>query len=190
MGIVKNKHEIGLQACNIFKRDSNTGVSCGICETFKNSGGCFWKHGTYYYINYPSSTPSFNSIGFIVNLMIRHETGAWCGMTLRRTSWQQKPVSETKRSIAHPVLYWQELIPFNQRTCRIIFKMCFSRSCIPSQVTRHILEVLLTHRHTLVTQNCQASVTLHHCILNLNHHSKNEFMPLILLWDMVNLKAL
>ena len=122
--------------------------------------------------------------------MIRHETGAWCGMTLRRTSWQQKPVSETKRSIAHPVLYWQELIPFNQRTCRIIFKMCFSRSCMPSQVTRHILEVLLTHRHTLVTQNCQASVTLHHCILNLNHHSKNEFMPLILLWDMVNLKAL
>ena len=79
--------------------------------------------------------------------MIRHETGAWCGMTLRRTSWQQKPVSETKRSIAHPVLYWQELIPFNQRTCRIIFKMCFSRSCMPSQVTRHILEVLLTQTH-------------------------------------------
>ena len=22
----------------------------GICETFKNSGGCFWKHVTYYYI--------------------------------------------------------------------------------------------------------------------------------------------
>ena len=91
--------------------------------------------------------------------MIRHETGGWCGMTLRRTSWQQKPVSETKRSIAHPVLYWQELIPFNQRTCRIIFKMCFSRSCMPSQVARHIFKVLLTHRHTLVTQNCQASVT-------------------------------
>ena len=24
--------------------------SCGICETFKNSGGCFWKHLTYYYV--------------------------------------------------------------------------------------------------------------------------------------------
>ena len=23
---------------------------CGICETFKNSGGCFWKHVTYYYV--------------------------------------------------------------------------------------------------------------------------------------------
>ena len=29
--------------------------SCGICETLKNSGGCFWKHVTYYDIlkNYP-----------------------------------------------------------------------------------------------------------------------------------------
>ena len=24
--------------------------SCGICETFENSGGCFWKHVTYYYV--------------------------------------------------------------------------------------------------------------------------------------------
>ena len=24
--------------------------SCGICETFKNSGGCFWKQVTYYVI--------------------------------------------------------------------------------------------------------------------------------------------
>ena len=23
--------------------------SCGICETIKSSGGCFWKHVTYYY---------------------------------------------------------------------------------------------------------------------------------------------
>ena len=24
--------------------------SCGICETFKNSGGCFWKQVTCYYV--------------------------------------------------------------------------------------------------------------------------------------------
>ena len=33
-----------------FLRHSNTGVFCEICETFKNSGGCFWKHVTYYVI--------------------------------------------------------------------------------------------------------------------------------------------
>ena len=33
------------------KRDPSTGVfSCGIYETFKNSGGCFRKHLTYYYV--------------------------------------------------------------------------------------------------------------------------------------------
>ena len=32
------------------KRDSNTGGICGICETFQNSGGCFWKHVIYYYV--------------------------------------------------------------------------------------------------------------------------------------------
>ena len=48
---------------------------------------------------------SFYSIAFIVNLMMRHETRAWCGMTLRGTSRQQKRVPEMKRSIAHAVLY-------------------------------------------------------------------------------------
>ena len=33
------------------KKETPTQVfSCGICETFKNSGGYFWKHLTYYYI--------------------------------------------------------------------------------------------------------------------------------------------
>ena len=33
------------------KKETPTQVfSCGIHETFKNSGGCFWKHVTYYYI--------------------------------------------------------------------------------------------------------------------------------------------
>ena len=38
----------GLQ---LFKKETPTQMfSCGICETFKNSGGCFWKHRTYYVI--------------------------------------------------------------------------------------------------------------------------------------------
>ena len=49
------------------KKGTPTQVSsCGICETFKNSGGCFWKHVTYYVIK--------NYVGHIVNPMMRHET--------------------------------------------------------------------------------------------------------------------
>ena len=46
----------------------------------------------------------FYSIAFIVNPMMRHETRA-CGVSLRGMSRQQKRVPETKRSIAHAVLY-------------------------------------------------------------------------------------
>ena len=31
---------------------------------------------------------------------------------------------------------------------------------------RHFSEILLAHRHTLVTQNCQTTVRLHHCPLS------------------------
>ena len=65
-------------------------------------------------------------------------------------------------NIAHAVLYWLELIPFYQRISWIIFKICFSRSCSPSRVTRHILEILLACRHTLIAQNRGMSVSLHY----------------------------
>ena len=48
--------------------------------------------------------PSLYSIAFIVNSMMRKETQALCGMTLRRTSREQKSVPIMK-SIAHVVLY-------------------------------------------------------------------------------------
>ena len=44
--------------------------------------------------------PSFYSIAFIVNPMMRHEIQSCCGMTLKGTTRQQKRVPETKRSIA------------------------------------------------------------------------------------------
>ena len=92
---------------------------------------------------------SFYLIAFFVNLMMRHETQAWCGVTLRGMSRQQKHVPETKRSIAHAVLYWKKLIPFYQRISKIIFKICFSRSCLPSRATKQTyfgnFTRLLTH---------------------------------------------
>ena len=41
---------------------------------------------------------------------------------------------ETKRSITHA----EELIPFYQRIFRVIFKVCFSKSYLPSWATKHI----------------------------------------------------
>ena len=99
--------------------------SCEICETLKNSGGCFWKYVTCYYAikNYVGHKVAiFNAAlftllhllltwwwdmrlkhdvawllcAFIVNPMMRHETHAWRGMTLRGTS----------RSIAHEKQYF------------------------------------------------------------------------------------
>ena len=56
--------------------------------------------------------------------------------------------------------YWNHFI--KKYLSRTNFKICFTRSCSPSRVTRHILEILLACRHTLVAQNCGASVRLHH----------------------------
>ena len=38
--------------------------SCGICETFKNSGGCAWKHVTYYYVGHKLAI--FNAVLFFL----------------------------------------------------------------------------------------------------------------------------
>ena len=66
-------------------------------------------------------------------------------------------------SIAHAVLYWKKLIPFYQRISRIFLKICFSRSCLPSRATKHILEILLAYRHILFSPNYRVSARLHHC---------------------------
>ena len=45
-------------------------------------------------------------------------------------------------------------------------KFAFQKVARPvGRPNRHILEVFLTRRHTLVAQNRRASVTLHHCIV-------------------------
>ena len=85
-------------------------------------------------------------------------------MTLKGTSRQQKRVSETKRTIAHAVLYWKELIPFYQGISRIIFTICFQElTCPVRQPNRYILEILLAYKYTFVDQNHWANVRLNHC---------------------------
>ena len=47
-------HAEQMSLCNFIilrkKRDSNTGIFLWNSWTFKNSGGCFWKHTRYYYV--------------------------------------------------------------------------------------------------------------------------------------------
>ena len=80
--------------------------------------------------------------------MMKHETRAWCGVTLRVTSRQQKRVHETERRIAHTILCWYELIPFYQRISIIIFKICFSRNCSPSRATKMAYFANFAHPQT------------------------------------------
>ena len=57
---------------------------------------------------------------------------------------------ETKRSITHA----EELIPFYQRIFRVIFKVCFSKSYLPSWATKRIMwhetKRSITHAEELV----------------------------------------
>ena len=106
---------------------------------------------------------SFYSIAVIVSPMTRRETRTWCGMSLRGTSRQQLHVPERKRSIADAVLYWWELMLFYQRISRIIFKICFSRSCSPSWATKQTYfgNFILLQKHLLKTMGW-VFVRLHH----------------------------
>ena len=95
--------------------------------------------------------------------MMRHETQAWCGVTLIEMNRIQKHVPETIRNCLCCIILLR-IIPFYQWISRIIFKICFSKSCLPSWATKQTYFGKFTyHRHTLVDQNCQASVRLHHC---------------------------
>ena len=64
------------------KKETPTQVfSCRICETFKNRGGCFWKHKTYYIIkNYVGNKSAiFNAVLFtLLHLLIQ-----WWDMRLK-----------------------------------------------------------------------------------------------------------
>ena len=107
----------------------------------------FWKHVTHYYVikNYNIGPKlaifnvAFYSIVFIVNPIMRHETQAWCDVTLRRTSRQQKRVPEIKRSIH--CLFCIILIRVDtilSKNIAIIFKIYFPKSCSPSQPNKQI----------------------------------------------------
>ena len=76
-----------------FKAKNTKVFSCEICETFRNSSGCFWKHVTYYYAikNYIGHKLAiFNAIPFtLLHLLLPR----WWDMRLKHNVvwlWEEK----------------------------------------------------------------------------------------------------
>ena len=112
---------------------------------------------------------------------MRHATGAWCGMTLRAMSRQQKVCLKQKKVLLM-LLYWYELIPFYQRTSWIIFKIYFSRSCLASWVTKQTCFGNFTHSQThFDCPNPLVSVRLHHWIIWVSRWVANKYLNKLLI---------
>ena len=87
------------------KRDFKTGVFLWNLWNFQ--GEWWWLLKTPNILlctkKYTGHKLAFYSTAFIVKPMMRHETQAWCGMTLRGTGRQQM---KQERSTANAVLHW------------------------------------------------------------------------------------
>ena len=170
--------------------------SCGICETFKKSGRCFWKHATYYYVGHRLVT--FNAVPFnLLHLLLTR----WWDMRLKHdVAWLWEEQADSRNMCQNKKKYCLCCIiliktdTILSSISKIIFKICISGSCSPSWATKQTyLEILLARRHTLVAQNRRGSVRLHHWqllrrdwILSLEfytlHKSKNcSFKDVLLL---------
>ena len=107
-------------------------LSCGICETFKNSGGCLWKHVTYYYImkSYIGhKLAAFNAVLLLLLLLLLYLLLClWWDMRLEHdVVWLERSerTAETcawnKQKHCSCCIMLTRLIPFYQRISRIIF---------------------------------------------------------------------
>ena len=85
------------------KKETPTQVfSCGICETFKNSGGCFWKHVTYYYVikNYVvHKLAIFNvTLLLLLSLILHLLLTRWWDMRLEHVAWLWEERADSRNS--------------------------------------------------------------------------------------------
>ena len=125
------------------KKETPTRVfSCGIHETFKNSGGCFWKHvyNILWITNYVGHKLAiFNAVLLLFLHLLKTQ---WWDMRLEQDlAW----LWDEQADSSNMCLKGKEVLPkFYQRISRIIFKICFS------QPNKHILEILLAQRHILL----------------------------------------
>ena len=65
--------------------------SCGICETFKNGGGWFWKHVTYYYIikNYIGYTLAIFNAELLLYCIYCHPNNETCDSSMMWHDFQR-----------------------------------------------------------------------------------------------------
>ena len=112
--------------------------SCGICETFKNSGGCAWKHVTYYYVGHKLAI--FNAVlFFLLHILLTR----WWDMRLKHdVAWLWEEQADSRNVCQHKKKYcscciiWIILDTILLRISIIVFKICFSGSCSPSWATK------------------------------------------------------
>ena len=116
----------GLQ---LFKKETPTQVfSCGISETFKHSGGCFWKHVTYYlikiYIGHKLAI--FKAVlllycNFLVKLVMRHETHKHDVAWLYEERADSRNVCPNEKKYCSCCIIWYELKQKKYCSCCIIW---------------------------------------------------------------------
>ena len=75
--------------------------SCGICETFKKSGGCFWKHITYYYVGHKLAI--FNAVLFtLLHLLLTR----WWDMRLKHdVAWLWEEQADSRNECQNKKKY-------------------------------------------------------------------------------------
>ena len=121
------------------KKQTPTQVfSCGACETFKNSGGYFWKHVIYYYLWHKLII--FNAVLFTpLHLLLTR----WWDMRLKHDVtwlWEEQAdswnVCQNKKKYCSRCITWMRIDTILSRISITIFKICFSGSCSPSWATK------------------------------------------------------
>ena len=75
--------------------------SCGICETFKKNGRCFWKHATYYYVGHRLVT--FNAVPFnLLHLLLTR----WWDMRLKHdVAWLWEEQADSRNECQNKKKY-------------------------------------------------------------------------------------
>ena len=123
------------------KKQTPTQVfSCGACETFKNSGGYFWKHVIYYYLWH--KLVIFNAVLFTpLHLLLTR----WWDMRLKHDVtwlWEEQAdswnVCQNKKKYCSRCITWMRIDTILSRISITIFKICFLGSCSSSWATKQI----------------------------------------------------
>ena len=112
--------------------------SCGICETFKNSGGCFWKHVTLH----NKKLVIFNAVLLLLLLLLllRLLLTRWWDMRLKHdVVWNEKKYCSCCIILIRIETILSKNIKNNFQN--LLFKKLLAK------LGNHILEVLLACRH-------------------------------------------